>query len=433
MELVQQWVDIDRSEEGASYALPIKKNNKSLRKVSMASFEKSNDLEEEKEEELDRETQTSSHVHRGEGHVHHPYIIIRRRDTTRTDPTASDFENRRYNFPLCGTSNYTAPIRVNDIVSIKIKSAVKVKVPFISTCDALSVAPTEILPVKYGSFTPKEEHLFRIVKIHTPSKFDALPIYIDGDKIIAKEVYEYYSTVESVPVSMIKRESLLDILTEERGCYFAINNEFLVKHESFLKENQLDSITSRRLKSWVDFIQEVHGKSSENCESPANEEKTRKKLLRLLPYTNHRGLLYPIEDEDDLVILREFFEVNEKFRDFITSIIGEEAFAAFGSYDQILNNLNQLYEALVALLGDHVDIRVSHTYECRSKLSKSLILPDLLPVNETKKLKYVDIFRVFKEDITRCLVFTETVTNWYGVMLPSEVRQELTVGNLVSN
>jgi hypothetical protein len=319
------------------------------------------------------------------------YTIIRRSFAPKLGQFDIGFFNRNRNVPLVGCNDYTEKIQVGDVIGIKLKDSLRRKVQFMPCGD---VPDGSTIDIFFGSYEQIEEHLFIITKKIKESLFEVKPYYIDGDKIIVKEIHEKLNTKGNIyiPVKNLTKHELC----HKYYCYIKNSDPY-----NFYLD--IDKMT--------EFIKSIE---NNNVCQPCN-----------LPYKDFRKIIINIIDDKDHDNVKNFFEFIDKNKLKIIELFGCDAFDNLGTYEKIINNIDNYYNKICALIGDTLILNYYFTYNKESHLTQPTI------IHKINKIKYVDIFRVYKTDNISKMIKTSHVTNWHGIILDDNVRAHIKQGNLV--
>ena len=283
---------------------------------------------------------------------------------------------QNFKVPLVGFSDYNENINVDDIISVILQNNTQTQ--FI-TGNRYETDLTICTPEVYGSYYLREEHFFRVTN-KTNSKFDVVPMFID-DKIIVKRIDENINKNINVEIkNFSKYYQLIEIYIE--------NPEYYNLPENY-----------EALWDWE--IQRF------------NDGKQSNKLK--LPYSNYKTTIFNIWNNEYLIELEKLIENCHKlFPNNINEI---------GTIELIKQNMDELYNEIKHI--KYINLNVCYYYIKDSCLDFPKI------THSISKLKYRDIFRIYKPDPSSKLIKTRELTNWSGIILPNESRNCTTVGNLI--
>jgi len=90
--------------------------------------------------------------------------------------------------------------------------------------------------------------------------------------------------------------------------------------------------------------------------------------------------LIPIVSEQ----LVDFFSLLEKNKGKIVPLIGEEAFARFGSLDSIRENVKRIWDNCVGILGPPVKVHVGHNLDLHAEFTPSNILHNITTLKHSQ-------------------------------------------------
>jgi hypothetical protein len=408
------------------------------------------------------------------------FHFVYRRDTTPRDAYSIDFPDRKYEFPLCGTSNYEGPLEVGDVVGVQLRENNRRHVSFQPTGRAVLEACQSQVPQKKGSYTHQEEHLFKITKVLGPARFSVSPVFLDTNKVIHKEVREDFTSREEIPVACICPALLIQNIFDEPRDRSDIDYP---EHEAL--EQKYEILGMYLFQRWINLFEkrerdqkrrearekeleedqgkgegegkvageggeegkgkeaakpkegergdgEAEGEGEEESESETeSEEETPEKFLQELTRTNplkeiEKPFILPLRDDEDHEVLKRFFGIIEQHRAEIVGIFGEDWFVSIGTYEKIVGEFNALVETVKGILPERVKTAVWYDF-----WRTACLAPPEIDAESISRLKKIEIFRVYKADPDYALSATKTVTNWGGIILPEKIRTELRPGNLV--
>ena len=337
------------------------------------------------------------------------YKLIKRSSTPKTGDCSIDFGNRRYNTPLCGCSNYDGVLEVGDIVGIKMSSNTCLSTTFSSSSLLLSSEQVlALMPPHYGHYRPVEEHLFKITKVRKPSKYDVVPYFIDGNKVISKEINESYSSNWDVPVSAVDKFTLCNELFCEKRI-----------HGNITIDEKYDCFSSYRAKKLEGILESV-------IDEGQLEPSIVKSIRGSLPFKgNWTKTMFDLRTDRDTI--SHFYDVVIKYMHILTTCLDESQISDIGSFDKIEEHMDSIYaQALVCIGAQTVrENGVNHQFQQSSQLSVPII------VHTIDRIKYNDIFRVYKSDPRYCLHRAKYTSSWCGVIVDDSIRNHFEPGNIV--
>jgi hypothetical protein len=327
------------------------------------------------------------------------YKIIRRSDTKPTDINAYDFAARLYKYPLVGCSNYTNKIQVGDIIGLKLVSCVKNSekfecnvIPYLEDIEIKNDPELKYLE-SWGSYRRVEEHLFRVTRVKNET-FIVEPIFIDHDKIIVKEIKEEFDKKVYINTNKITKKNLI----------FACSDKVIDKYNAF------DSVFSKYYaQKFMDMI----------------TDKNYVKIGDKLPYKDYRETIFDLTDSnivDQLISFLNFVKVNDVC---LKEHLGDSALNNIGTYEQIVHHMSNLYEKIKKVVGEVMTVDATYSFAKSSYLDIQKIK------HKITKVKYIDIFRVYKTDPYYTTNKVERVVNWHGMILDENIRNHIKVGNIV--
>lgn len=321
------------------------------------------------------------------------YQIIRRSHTKLR--TVFDFQNRNYNVPLVGCDNYILPICVNDVISVKFKDnsntveSFKYMINLLSRFKLLNDDDDFKFLKRSGNYRREEEHLFKVVKVKG-AKIDVKPVFIDNDKIIVKEIRESFNKDIDIP-----SKKLFDYKSKYEICKDLYEKIFNKSYE-FISEYSIDI-----------FLNNIQ-----------------KRVIKL-PYKNYKNLIIDLSDKFSVDMLNKYFDYIHTNEKLIKELFTEENLNNIGSLEQISLNMDKIYNEIMETIGDKLLCDVRYFLSKPSHLDKPMIKHNI------NRIKYADIFRVYKTDLNTKFIKTMHVTNWSGIILDENIRNLCTVGNTV--
>ena len=334
------------------------------------------------------------------------YKIEKRSSTAPSSDSAIDFNERVYTLPLCGCSNFTDEVSVGDIIGVKLSANVRVRIRFSTSSIFLPEEKMYLLPEQFGSYRPVEEHLFRVTKINKPSKYEVVPYYLDGNKVIVKEIEETFETEGQIPVNEIEPNELCEEL-------------FLNKTLKRFKIDQEYDIFSKykvdRLFTLLDTYDEAN-----------RDTFTVHSVRKLLPLQNYAKTVFDLKEEG--ASMQKFYTQLAKYGPVLLNIFGQDSniLSELGTYDLAVAHMDALYSSALALINsDTVPDMLTHRLHIPSRLAAPSIH------HAIHRVKYNEIFRVYRADPAYVLCRTKYVSNWSGIIIDNAIRGHITDGNVV--
>ena len=329
------------------------------------------------------------------------YKIIRRSHTQPNDEYDIDFSDRQYKFPLVGCSNYTDKIQVGDVIGIKLINCKNIYENFDYSVhmledDQIKNDPDLAYLNKIGYYKRVEEHLFRVIKVKN-SKIDVEPVFLDGNKIIVKAVCEEFEKQINVVIDKFNK---IDIC----GNYC---NEFMK-----IDTKEYIYFMYHRLENFINiFMDEKYDK-----------------LNKYLPYSDYKETLFNIftenKDSDHVELIRylNFIKENESK---LMEYLGNDFLEKVGSFDKIVKHMDDMYRQIRFKLGESILVHVTYSLKKNSYLDEPRIIHNIM------KVKYADVFRIYKTDPLYVTKKTAHITNWNGIILDESVRDYIRIGNIL--
>lgn len=308
---------------------------------------------------------------------------MRRSNITKNFDSYENKSAYNFNVPLNGFSDYKGSLIVGDIIGVLLQSNTNTKVQF--TTDKLYNVDLNlhVEPV-FGSYYPQEEHFFSITKINkNKTKFEVKPVFIEG-KVIRKLIEEKIEKSVELDINIFgKYEQLQEIYIEN-------------PHKNNISEKQ--KYNAFHYFQVNDFIEGI----------------TEDEVLKI-PYKNYKNTLFNIWD------------VN--YIDNLTKIIDycmlhyPEKMDVIGTIELINQHMNVLLENIQDIKTIKCDILLHY--------NKTASMDNPSIKHNITKLKFMDIFRIYKSDSLTKLIKTREVTNWSGIIIPENSRKLVCPGNLL--
>jgi hypothetical protein len=308
---------------------------------------------------------------------------ILRRGLIKKKPEVWENDLTKYNFntPLCGFSDYNEKITVGDIVGVLLKSSIGKKVKF----RAGKLQEQDLNPLVepvYGSYYQEEEHFFQITKVNkTSTKFVVRPVFIDG-KIIRKEINENITKNVDIEINILSP--------------FIQLVEIFIDGPSRNNQKEIYQVVfDHRIKYILNNVNEIP------------------KLK--IHYHDYKNTLFDIWNE-------EYMDDMSKLIDYYTLQFPEKV-ELIGTIELINENMKKIYSSIS-------DIKKIN-YDATFTYSQIALMTEPEISHNITKLKYLDIYRVYKPDPFTQLLRTREITNWSGIILPLDARSLVSTGNLL--
>lgn len=344
------------------------------------------------------------------------FRIHKRKDTKPTNNAALN-RDHDYTRPLCGISNTVDPIGIGDVVGVMLCATATTHVRFEASTKLLSEDQWARLPQREGSYYHREEHFFKIVKIISPQRFFVIPVFIDSDKVIQKEVNENFTSYGEIPTSLITSEVLVEgiFLTDKKNAWFQYpdDDEFFAR--------SYHCVSTYRVQEWCNYWDERKNQTSVLL----NDHDHHKKVKSLQPLRTNIPFLFFGMSSDDIDTVRRFYGSLTEHKSEISNILGDDWIVIFGTYEEYIERIQSLVVGIREKLPNAIGTTIEYNYEQYPCLKEPQFHPNIT------KLKYVEIFRVYKNDPSWKMTSSQTVTNWSGILLPDEIRYQIRPTNLV--
>lgn len=337
------------------------------------------------------------------------YRIEKRSSTKKRGDYCIDFGDRNYSVPLCGCSNFDGEIFVGDIIGVKLSANATVKAKFTTSSSLLPDDRIDLISEQYGSYRPVEEHLFVVTKVHRRERIDVRPYFLDKDKVIAKRVQESFSTKWKIPVVQIDK----DILCEE----LYVNKSL----KQFAIEENYGYFIPFKVEKLFALLDSIDDTNRDNF--------SMKDIIKLCPFSgcDYVNAIFHLANESEK--LQYFYNNLPKYETLLQYYLCEEfepTRKRWGSYELIVAHTETKYAAALAMINkDFVKESVTHSLNIPSHLTIPTIHHNIT------RVKFSEIFRVYKADPAYVLCRTKYVSNWSGVIVDDEIRKHLTTGNIV--
>lgn len=311
------------------------------------------------------------------------YQILRRSNIKKKFDSYEYESTYNFNVPLNGFSDYKEPLIVGDIIGVLLQSDTNTKVQF-KTNELYNVDLNLHVEPVFGSYYSQEEHFFSITKINkNKTKFEVKPVFICG-KVIQKLIEEKIEKSVQLDINIFANYDRLQ--------------------EIYIENPHKNNISDKdKYDAFYDF-------SANNF----IEKMTKDKLLKI-PYKNYKNTLFNIWDK--------------KYMDNLTKVIDycvlhyPEKMDVIGTIELINQHMNILLESIQDIKTINCDLLFYYSK------TASVNYPSIK--HNITKLKYMDIFRVYKSDNLTKLVKTKEVTNWSGIIIPENCRNLVCPGNLL--
>jgi hypothetical protein len=317
---------------------------------------------------------------------------IRRSDTVSpTDDTVFRCQGSNYKVPMCGCSNYVNPITVGNIVGVVMKSYDKTMVEFTGHSHLLldknnrTNSTNEMLKID-GTTQLVEEHLFKITKVLTQSKFKAHQVFLDSDKIIRKYVSEDFDKLLNVPVDDV---NIIEHICESKGVDVTFNEYNARRFVQSLEDGTISDKTVVPIKCYTDMLFDLSYISTERKCSVA-----------------------------------EFYQKVSEHMQIIIDTFGQSVYDAMGNIELVTKHMNDTIDQFKI---NNPVVPINVTFSCRQYAV--LALPTIS--HNLIELSYVNIFRVYSCNNDFKFVKTNHVTNWSGILLSDDVKSHVQVGNVL--
>ena len=337
------------------------------------------------------------------------YRIEKRSSTKARGDYSIDFGDRNYSIPLCGCSNFDGEISTGDIIGVKLSANTTVKTKFATTSSLLPNEKIALISKQYGSYRPVEEHLFVVTKVHRRERIDVVPFFLDKDKVIAKLVEESFSTKWKIPVVQIEKDTL---------CEEMFINKSLKQYPIAEEYGYFTPFKAEKLFTLLDSVDETNP-----------DIITGKDIAKLCPFSGHHYTKTILHLAKEAEKLQSFYNRLPQYEARLQHYLGEEYETVrdkWGTYELIVAHTEAMYVAALAMINkDFVKESVQHNLYIPSHLTVPTIHHNIT------RVKFSEIFRVYKPDPTYVLCRTKYVSNWGGVIVDNEIRKHVTTGNIV--
>ena len=344
------------------------------------------------------------------------------------DFVLSSTQVKLYDLPLKVFSSHQGPIPIGTVVGVILRSKESVSVPFVANDTGCNLFPdVKLVPEipkrsefdngkyaiyeqKYHRYYPIYEHFFRIVKNHDDKTYALSPVYLDGGKVLKKELLNRTRDVTLVDTSLVQND---EFIIEE----YLEKYDGKSKHDVDLDDNY---VSAYKVKQFLEILNKNQTDGSE-----INVEDLRKNILCL---TNRNGSKAGCEAWMAGIKnpLRTFYEGFEKYKDVLYQILDTNEIEAIGSLEKIIENSSNLYNEACDAVGDRIKIPI--TYEAFE--SESLCTSNL-NVSTLKTISKNLIFRVYLPDQNNYLLSATSLLDWNGYRLPQTILGFLKPGNIV--
>ena len=299
----------------------------------------------------------------------------------------ADWENElngyNFNVPLCGFSDYNEPIKTGDIVSVILNSDERTKVEFEPMLYNYEYIIPHIEKV-FGTYNRREEHFFKVIKPNkNNTKFKVEPVFLDK-KIIVKGIDETIKKEIELDASLFDTIDRLTEILVNKPTQFNISEEY-----KQIYDFQVNHIISDRT--------------------------TKEYPKKTMPYTNYKNTIFNIWNT-------EYMQHLEKIIDFCKTKYPDKL-EEIGDIDKIKKNMNDLVEKYKNIE------KIKFNIEFRYLKFPYLDYPKI--EHYITKLKYIDIYRIYKPDFNNNLNTSSDMTNWGGTILPEKCRESVCAGNIL--
>jgi hypothetical protein len=304
------------------------------------------------------------------------------------DSLLNDFNDRDYNKPLSGCSNYEKKLKVNDIIGIKFKMKRNVKIDYLTKIFNQDVLQECKIPDLYYQYDHIEEHMFKINEIINMNKILIRPVYLDNDKVIHHESYYEFTKKIDIPKKLLKKEYLIEyyienFLEEDLDFYTTITQWHLDDVNLFIKTNDF------KQKSFRSF-----------------------KKIYILPNTKK--------------ITKKYFDLIYQNQEIFINNLGPDILKHIGTYQDVVENNEKIYQEAITNLNDIIKYEIGDCGEIEAKLEKPYLSHNIF------QIKKEDVYRVYNKEENYRIQLSNYIYNNDKQKLKDSVRKLIRVNDKVA-